>query len=194
MRRTTTPVVLNDPLIRTALVARLRREGRLLMHEVDIAWSSSRADILTLDDELCGYEIKSDRDSFARLGDQMTSYRHIFDRVFIVTTERHRAKALSVRPPGVGVLVASGLPVEFRLVHPAGRNRSQRIDMLIDLLDHREVRLLARTLGLRGYSGLGKYDTIDRVIRSVPPARCRASVLDILRNRPNWHRAQSIAS
>jgi hypothetical protein len=118
----------------------------------------------------------------------------VFDRIVIVTTERHRDRATAALPPGAGLLIASGNPVRFRTAVPTQRNPAQRVGALLDLLDDRDVRRIAKAHGLRGYSGLLKFQLVARLVREVPPTRCRVAVLAAMRTRPGWVEQLSAAS
>lgn len=53
-------------------------------------WSGSvRIDIAVINGELCGYELKSDRDTLERLPLQASIYSQVFDRIDLIVGERH---------------------------------------------------------------------------------------------------------
>lgn len=97
---------MNDPEIRAALVRRLDGQGGLLIHELGLSGHRHRADVVTVDTELCGFEIKGDGDTLRRLPAQAAAFSRVFDRVTLVSAERHVARALDIVPPWWAVLVA----------------------------------------------------------------------------------------
>lgn len=65
----------------------------------------SRADIVMIGEkEIVGFELKSDRDSFARLKRQMVDYENNFDRNFLVVGEHYAEKAKEILPEYWGII------------------------------------------------------------------------------------------
>jgi hypothetical protein len=92
----------NDPEIRALLRPRLTG---LVINEVDLRASAVRADVVVVNDDLHGYEIKSAVDSRARLPRQAEGYSRVFDFATLVTEPKHLRAALAILPPWWGVLV-----------------------------------------------------------------------------------------
>lgn len=63
------------------------------------------ADTVVLNGTSTVYEIKSERDTLARLEQQLSSYRKVFAKVNIITGENHLSSVLQTAPEDVGVLV-----------------------------------------------------------------------------------------
>lgn len=83
-------------------------QPHLLVPEVDIRWSvPARADALLVGNRICGFEIKSDVDSLARLPRQVEAYGQVVERAYLVVGERHRAKATALVPEWWHIWVAS---------------------------------------------------------------------------------------
>jgi hypothetical protein len=70
----------------------------------EIRSGKSRGDVAILNGTSTVYEIKSQYDSFDRLDNQLCDYRRIFDRIYIVTTERKAASAVDLFNSSVGVI------------------------------------------------------------------------------------------
>lgn len=68
---------------------------------------SCKADIVILNGTSSVYEIKSERDNLDRLPKQVDSYRKVFARVNVITSEGHLHSVLSKVPAEVGVLILS---------------------------------------------------------------------------------------
>jgi hypothetical protein len=64
----------------------------------------SRGDIAILNGTSTVYEIKSQYDSFERLDGQIANYRKVFDRIYLVTTEKKSASAVELLEPTIGVI------------------------------------------------------------------------------------------
>lgn len=66
-----------------------------------------KADVVVLNGTATAYEIKSERDSLARLGSQVSAYKQVFAAVNVLTSPSHAQKVLREVPDEVGVLVLS---------------------------------------------------------------------------------------
>lgn len=64
----------------------------------------SKADAVVLNGTSTVYEIKSERDSLARLASQLTDYQKVFARTNVITSEKQVASVLAAVPEQVGVL------------------------------------------------------------------------------------------
>lgn len=78
-----------------------------IVEEMGIWSGSVRIDIAVINGELCGFELKSDRDTLQRLPLQSQLYSHVFDRVDLVVGERHAKKAEEQIPEWWGLQIAS---------------------------------------------------------------------------------------
>lgn len=68
---------------------------------------SCKADLVVLNGTATVYEIKSERDSLARLENQIENYKRVFAKVNVITSEAHIAGVLATAPPDVGVMCLS---------------------------------------------------------------------------------------
>lgn len=66
---------------------------------------ASKADVVVLNGTSTVYEIKSERDNLERLESQIDSYRQVFAKVNVITSENHAEQVLKITPPNVGVLL-----------------------------------------------------------------------------------------
>lgn len=88
-------VVLGRHSLRTASVLNEARAG------------VCRADLVVLNGTSTAYEIKSERDSLARLANQLENYRRVFATVNVLASPSHVPHVLAVAPEDVGVLALS---------------------------------------------------------------------------------------
>jgi hypothetical protein len=63
-----------------------------------------KADLAILNGTGTVYEIKSDRDSLARLTNQVANYRKVFAKIYVIAGEAHVEEVLLSVPPEVGVM------------------------------------------------------------------------------------------
>ena len=66
-----------------------------------------KADIAILNGTATVYEIKSERDSLARLTNQIQSYQRVFAKIFVIVGESHLAEVLKEAPSDVGIMSLS---------------------------------------------------------------------------------------
>lgn len=67
----------------------------------------SKADLAILNGTATVYEIKSERDTLARLPKQLKDYQKVFARAYVICSERHVKQILKLAPTEVGVLSLS---------------------------------------------------------------------------------------
>jgi hypothetical protein len=79
-----------------------------IFSELGVDHGVYRADVVTVNGIIHGYEIKSDADDLKRLPEQAEAYSRVFDRVTLVVGEAHIIKAISLIPDWWGVKLAKG--------------------------------------------------------------------------------------
>lgn len=65
---------------------------------------ASKADVVVLNSTSTVYEIKSERDSLARLSSQLADYQKVFTHINVITSEEQVASILKATPKHIGVL------------------------------------------------------------------------------------------
>nr|WP_255631054.1 sce7726 family protein [Novosphingobium sp. FKTRR1] len=66
-----------------------------------------KADLAILNGTATVYEIKSERDSLARLANQVENYKRVFAKAYVIAGEGHVASVLATVPEDVGVMMLS---------------------------------------------------------------------------------------
>ena len=64
-----------------------------------------KADLAILNGTATVYEIKSERDSLARLANQIDNYKKVFAKVYVIASEGHVTGVLDTVPNGIGVMM-----------------------------------------------------------------------------------------
>ncbi len=95
--------VYKSAIARKILLGRHSLRTATMLTEVRV--EGSKADVVVLNGTSTVYEIKSDRDSLARLPAQLNAYRRSFASVNVITSAGHAAQVVELAPPDVGVLV-----------------------------------------------------------------------------------------
>lgn len=71
----------------------------------EIRSAGSRGDVAILNGTSTIYEIKSEFDSFDRLDNQVSDYQKVFDRIYVVTTEKKSRVLTGTAQRSVGIIV-----------------------------------------------------------------------------------------
>ncbi len=91
---------------------------------------------------MCGYEIKSDRDTLERLPEQVKEFNAVFDKLTLVVGKRHLYQAMHIIPEWWGVMVAKidiNNRIIFQTIRKAERNNAQNILSVARLLWREEA-------------------------------------------------------
>lgn len=97
--------VYRSAITQKLLLGRHSLRTAAVIHEMRAG--SSKADVVVLNGTSTAYEIKSERDTLARLPGQLASYRRVFASVSVVTSPRQCREVLAVIPDDVGLLTLS---------------------------------------------------------------------------------------
>ncbi|WP_280313539.1 sce7726 family protein [Nocardia abscessus] len=144
---------MRDADIRGALHDRLTVEfaGDRIRDEMGLCLGATRVDIAVINGCLHGYEIKSDRDTLARLPNQIELYDSVLDYSTIVCGPRYADRIKAVVPTWWGITIAedhNGRP-EFYVSRKARRNTHVDRFALAQLLWRDEAAALLTALGHR---------------------------------------------
>jgi len=150
---------MNDSDIRTILKQELVRKypkdkDTLILDELGIRHGAARIDLVVVNHQLHGYEIKSDLDSLKRLPDQIKAYSSIMDRVTLVVGYRHAYDALRMVPEWWGVRLAEMKKQTGTVVisgaRPARNNPKVDLNAVVALLWRGEALAILEELGVAG--------------------------------------------
>ncbi|MGS4886361.1 sce7726 family protein [Roseibium sp. MB-4] len=95
-----------DVVVRDLHAAHEHDPTTRIVQEMGIWSGTVRIDIATINGELSGFELKSDRDTLDRLPTQAKYYGLVFDRVTLVCGSKHVEKAKKIIPEWWGVVSA----------------------------------------------------------------------------------------
>lgn len=159
---------LRDPDIRDSLHNWLRAahadtSDTEILHELKMPRPSARIDIAVVNGELCGFEIKSEVDSLARLERQQRAFSAVFDRVSIVTTDCHIPAAEKQIPKWWGIIRArrSNATISFKRERASKKNPTPNTTSLVHILSKKEI--------------ISLFDSTDR---AVSPNKRREFLID----------------
>lgn len=192
---------LADEHVRAALIRYLAasssgdaRENRIV-EELGLCQGAARVDIaLIRADGIWGYEIKSDRDSLARLVHQTEWYSRVLDSIVVVAGETHGAQLERCLPRWWGIWIARGEPerVSFSVAREPERNPSRDIHALVQLLWRAEAVEALSSLGLRAARAADRKTIWRRLVSSQSEEQVAATVRKALCARTDWPRRASV--
>ena len=166
------------------------RDDSLVVDELGLAHGTHRADIAVINGHLMGFEIKSDKDTLARLAKQIPAYEAVFDWSTAVVGERHLDVAMALLPQEWGVVLAyrnSAKAISFKRMRSAARNRNIDAFSVAQLLWRNEAHaILSRNNTPRAILRKPRSVLYSELVRLFPPAKLCRLVRECLRNRENW--------
>jgi hypothetical protein len=151
----------------------------------------ARVDFAVINGSLTGFELKSERDTLARLPKQAATYSRVFDYVYLVAAESHVRRALEIIPSWWGVVSAvsdtttGGLNLRFD--RAAAENPTVDALSIVQLLWRDEaLAILTRVGADRGIRSKPRQDVWDRLVKTLTLAELRSEVRYVLKGRPGW--------
>lgn len=184
---------MRDPDMRHALVEVVSQEmgqrPHVLVPEVEVRWSvPARLDALLISSRICGFEIKSDADSLARLPRQVEAYGPVVERAVLVVGERRLPAAAKLVPDWWNIWAARWHGDSVRIRKARGGRLNPSLSPLAVTSFMTRDHLLAALRG-RGRSRLSgcSVDQLRELLAAEAGARetvklARASMLA----RPDW--------
>lgn len=131
----------------------------------------SRADaVMVTRDALAGIEIKSDADTYARLGRQVRDYSRFFDYNFVAVGSTHGGHIEEHVPDWWGIITVEqqGHQVDFYVLRQAKRNPAVDWKGKLGLLWRPELAHIQEVNRMPGYRDKGKRFVIDKILERVP--------------------------
>jgi len=161
-----------------------------VVEEMGVWAGSVRVDIAVINGELCGFELKSARDTLERLPKQVSLYSEVFDRMTLVVAEKHIAKAVQIIPTWWGISAASGdanIGLRLEQARPACVNPELRPLQIARLLWRSEaIAILERHNLVRGCRSKSADVLAQRLASELALDELRLEVRSALKARVNW--------
>ncbi|USS85912.1 sce7726 family protein [Fructilactobacillus cliffordii] len=142
--------MLSDREIREKLINRLLNyKGTSIGEELSIITEPVRADIISINKHLIGYEIKSDLDTLHRLPHQCKGYDEIFEMNYLVVGEKLRFSATDLIPNYWGIFFAycENNKIFIKRIKQASKNpnfniKSFLFTLPVDIIKEKIITLL----------------------------------------------------
>lgn len=186
----------NDTVIRKALVERLTKEYEAdldyrIIPELGLWHGAARIDVAVVNGVLHGFEIKSDRDTLARLPEQRGVYNSVFDKVTLVVGSKHFVDAFKIVPEWWGIETAHSSKdgtIFFNTIREARNNPEQDNVSIARLLWKREALDLLESVGKAdGVRSKSREVVYAKVAESIELESLKQHVRNVLRgSREGW--------
>jgi hypothetical protein len=188
--------IMNEREIQQRLVPVLRGEnpgdGTLIACQRDICWRQGRVDVVVVNGALSGFEIKSRRDSLARLPRQADLYSRVLDYATVVCPAHHLDDADAIIPAwwGLRKVASRDEEVTIEVVREPLANPWVLPHDLVRLLYHDELYAeLVRVRGMRRISRMRQAEMAWLLVELTEVDELRRIVRERLRQRPSWRAA-----
>ena len=163
----------------------------LVIDELGLNYGRNRVDIVVINGEIHGYELKSDSDTLIRLPKQAECYSLVMDKVTLVVGEKHSKEAMGLIPEWWGVKVAvMGIRGGVRLITERHSKKNRNIDPfeLLKLVWKDEVmELLSFKMDIDWrIKKLKKKDIYQLVVDNFTLDEIRDNTRAILKSRADW--------
>ena len=166
----------------------------LVIDELTLPLQDVRADLAAVNGMLHGYEIKSDRDTLARLPGQAEAYNRTFDTMTLVATRRHTDAARITIPSWWGIIEARGAngTIELHRRRRSRPNPSVTATAIVGLLWRGEVLDALEELNLAaGLRTKSRRILCCHLAQNISLNQLKVIVRTKLKSRENWRVAPS---
>lgn len=93
----------NETIIKAQFINKVISRTNKHVTIFELAAGQSRIDICKINGESIAYEVKTEFDNLRRLDKQMSDYNQIFDKTYVITTEKHYNQIISKIPLNCGI-------------------------------------------------------------------------------------------
>lgn len=180
---------LKDEQMRSILFEHYEAGGkRLRFFEEFWFGRKTRADaLLVTEEEMIGFEFKSDKDNLSRLEHQIHDYERFCDRNYLVTGQKYRDRALSEIPEHWGaycIYLDDEETLQLECLRKAQPNKKRmRLHNQLRLLWRSELIPIIRKYKLGGVSAKNKLTLVRTMEHQLSVETLRKELLDALIER-----------
>lgn len=172
---------MKDKEIRNILISFLKANSNEIRIYQEKSIGASVCDIMVVTDKLTGFEIKSDRDNFARLERQVKAYSLFFDKNYIVVGKTHLAAAADRVPDDWGIICI--LDDKVTVERKAKKNSSVSRRKQLTILWKLELKNILVKNHLPTYAQKEKSYIADRILERADPENLGRQIADELMRR-----------
>ncbi len=149
--------------------------------------AKNKADVVILNGTTTVYEIKSQYDSFARLGKQIESYLEIFDYINVITSPSQAEKLVTILPEKAGILVLTDRNTISTIREPKPNKENINPTILFDSLRKPEyLRIIKKYYGaIPDVPNTQIYRECKKLYCKIPPMYANELTVETLKGRNN---------
>lgn len=185
---------MKDIQIRSRLKAYLEKihasePDALIIDELEVCGGQARADVVVVNGELNGFEIKSDKDTLMRFQNQVFYYEKVFERLTFVCGKSHLDQILELAPSWSGIVCVTrqGNELMLQTIQKSGCNPSLCGISLAQFLWREElIFILEACDALHGLKSKPRIALQKRLAEVMPPNEIAENVRKILKQRRQW--------
>ena len=164
--------VLHDRDIRGPLFDFLEETyGRIRIIEEKMSGRARADAVMVMPDRICGIEIKSDADTYARLAGQVKNYDLYYDMNFVVVGTRHAMHIEEHVPPYWGIITVEAVEeanLDFYILRHPDINPNMEPEKKISILWRPELAHIQVLDEMPAYKYLSKADVAKKILERVP--------------------------
>jgi len=155
-----------------------------------------KADLAILNGTSTVYEVKSERDSLARLQRQIAAYTTVFSRVYVITAETHVNAVMRSLPEEIGVLQLSGRHQISTLRESVDRPERTSPAAIFDSIRTGEARLIlqARGVSIPAVPNTQQSAVLRQLFGSLSPCEAHEGMVQVLKKTRNLLRLSDLVA
>lgn len=184
---------MKDSAIRKALKKYLFKNKKgeiIILEELGILHGAVRIDLVVLNCNLHGYEVKSDFDNLKRLPEQVKAYNSVFDFITLVVGYKHAPAAMKLIPEWWGIKIVeldSKNKINFITLRENKENPKPDCLSIAKLLWKDEaLSLLGLVSSSKGFKSKRRNEIYAELVKRTDLNLIRAKVREHFRSRKNW--------
>ncbi|WP_164215210.1 sce7726 family protein [Virgibacillus sp. YIM 98842] len=177
----------------TGIQAYMSDTSTVVVNELDVCFGAARIDLAVVNGQLHGYEIKSEKDTLARLPAQIEIYNKVFDTLTLVVSENHYPRAMKMIPEWWGVLCVrkkeGSLTVET-IREASINNKIEPLHLTQFLWKNELLELLEQSNVIKGIKSKTRIQLGRMVTKKVSEEHLFEFVRNKLKTRDDWKALQ----
>lgn len=193
---------MRDRCIRVAFHEKVLKKAQdcqdtIVVDELGLMNGAIRADIAVLNGKMIGYEIKTDNDTLARLNAQMIAYNEVFDKVWIITGNRHLDKIIETVPEWWGIYLIFEMKngsYGFKAFRRAKKNKGKNCYSIARLLWKDEVRNILADNEPVLKTNITRHELYNILSTHYSANKLSKIALKYLKSREGWRTSQKALS
>jgi hypothetical protein len=181
-------------LVRKILLGRHSLQTASMLNEFRVG--GCKADLAILNGTATVYEVKSERDSLARLQRQIAAYTTVFSRVYVITAETHVNAVMRSLPEEVGVLQLNGRHQISTLREAADRPERTSPTAIFNSIRTGEARLIlqARGVSIPAVPNTQQSAVLRQLFGSLSAREAHESMVQVLKKTRNLLRLSDLVA